>query len=402
MEDYLARHKKLLDVDDRASDENYFALYLVVQCWRKMFQRIIDWSSQGYIFELSEVPVDKLEPNTSYAPRRNRHNHDLARILLSMDEKDQVRSLIMEPCGKSEWRSERLTNLLSTFTQLEHQTSQHHEMYNLNTCVEFHRLLVATLLAYGIALSTLRDNKEDGACLKRVWHCGGLLREIASSLMLRQHLKACVAWISIPINEEGHLKRYQDYTGFPETGCQDPDVADPGLGNAPGMDLDGSESSDIVFLKWIRLQVNHWLALGTLSRTVGFPSDQDAKLTISLLAVNFPNSPRPMESWRDTVKNLISLNLNPACSYSASDVEEFIAARIARPPQPDQHRVFKKWHKGYTFTATIHCEAALASLAKYADDVLTQHHMHEHAGVLPCIQVCFAAVIMTFINLTEE
>jgi hypothetical protein len=367
-----------------------------------MFQRIVDWSSQGYIFELGKVPVDKLKPNASYTPRRNRHNHDLARVLLSMDKKDQIRSLIMEPCGKSEWRSERLTNLLSTFTQLEHQDPQHHEMYNLNTCVEFHRLLVATLLAYGKALSTLRDNKKDGASLKHVWYCGGLLREIASSLMLCQHLKACVAWISIPINEKGHLKRYQDYTGFPETGYQNPDVADPGLGNDPEMDLDGSESLDIVFLKWIRLQVNHWLALGTLSRTVGFPSAQDAKLALSLLAVNLPDLARPMEPWQNTVENLISQNLNPTRSYSASDVVEVIAAHIARPPQPGQHPVFKKWNKGYKFIAPIHCEAALASLAKYAHDVSIQHHMQDHTCVAECLQVSFTVVIMMFINLTEE
>src|SRR5882762_931034 len=184
VEDYLARHKKLLDVNHRAMDENYFTLYLVVQCWRKMFRRIVDWSSQGYIFELSKVPVDKLKPKASYAPHRNRHNHDLARIVLSMADKGQIRSLIMEPCGRPEWHSERLTNLLSTFTQLKHQTPQHHEMYNVNTCIEFHRLLLATLLAYGKALSTLRLNK-DGASFKCVWQCGGLLREIASSLMLR-------------------------------------------------------------------------------------------------------------------------------------------------------------------------------------------------------------------------
>ena len=399
MEDYLARHKKLLDANERAKDENYFAVYLVVQCWRKMFQRIVDWSSQGYITELGDVPVDKLELDASYAPHRNRHNIDLARIVLSMANKGQIRSLIMEPCGRPEWRSERLTNLLSTFTQLKHQTAQHHEMYNLNTCVEFHRLLVATLLAYGRALSTLRD-KKDNASFMCVWRCGGLLREIASSLMLRQHLKACAKWLSIPINQTKHLVKYQDYTGFPVRGCKDP-VDDPGLENDAGMALDGSEALDIVFLKWIRLQVSHWLALGTLSRTVGFPSNQ-GELVLSLLAVDYPALPREVEPWRDTVKNLISRNLNPARSYNASDVINFIDAYIKRPIKDDQHPIFKKWHDGYTFTATIHCEAALASLAKYAEDVPAEHHMQDHAGVLECLQVGFAAVIMTFINLTGE
>jgi hypothetical protein len=149
-------------------------------------------------------------------------------------------------------------------------------------------------------------------------------------------------------------------------------------------------------------QVNLWLALGTLSRTVGFPSDQDAKLGLSLLAVNLPNLARPMEPWQNTVENLISQNLNPTCSYSASDVVKFIATHIARPPQPGQHRIFKKWHKGYKFNATIHCAAALASLAKYAHDVSIQHQMQDRTCVAECLQVSFTVVIMTFINLTEE
>jgi hypothetical protein len=368
-----------------------------------MFQRIVNWSSQGYIFGLGEVPVDRLIPNASDALHHNRHNKDLARIVLSMAAKGQIGSLIMEPCGRSEWRSERLTNLLSTFAQLKHQTPQHHEMYNLNTCVEFHRLLLATLLAYGKALATLRG-KRDGASFICVWQCGGLLREIASLLMLRQHLKACAAAtsLSIPINEAKYLDRYQEYTGFPEKGCNDPDAGEPGLGNDPGMVLDGSESLDIVFLKWIRLQVNHWLALGTLSRTVGFPSDGDVKLGFSLLTVNYPDSPRPMEPWRDTVKNLISRNLNSTRSYGASDVIEFIDVYIKRPIQPGQHPVFNKWKKGYKFDAKIHCEAALASLAKYANDVPIQHYMPDHASLPGCLQVGFAAVIVTFIDLTEE
>ena len=185
--------------------------------WYSAGGRCCDASSIGRrrgIFANSTRYLDKLEPKASYARHRNRHNHDLARIVLSMADKGQIGSLIMEPCRRFEWHSEWLINLLSTFTQLNHQTIQHHEMYNLNTCVEFHRLLVATLFAYGKALSTLRD-KKDGASFKCVWQYGGLLQEIASSLMLRQHLKACAAWLSIPINQAKYLNRYQEYTGFP-------------------------------------------------------------------------------------------------------------------------------------------------------------------------------------------
>ena len=51
--------------------------------------------------------------------------------------------------------------------------------------------------------------------------------------------------------------------------------------------------------------------------------------------------------------------------------------------------------------ATIHCEAALASLAKYANDMPIQH-AQDHPGVVGCLQVSFTVVIGKFINLTEE
>ena len=58
-------------------------------------------------------------------------------------------------------------------------------------------------------------------------------------------------------------------------------------------------------------------------------------------------------------------------------------------------------NKGYRFNATIHCEAALASLAKYANDMPIQH-AQDHPGVVGCLQVSFTVVIGKFINLTEE
>ena len=58
-------------------------------------------------------------------------------------------------------------------------------------------------------------------------------------------------------------------------------------------------------------------------------------------------------------------------------------------------------NKGYRFNATIHCEAALASLTKYANDMPIQH-AQDHPGVVGCLQVSFTVVIGKFINLTEE
>ena len=100
-------------------------------------------------------------------------------------------------------------------------------MYNAATCVEFHHLLLATLLAYGKGLCALSKARKEGVkamaerC-QQVGYAGDLLRRIASSLMLHQHLSVCGRLLSIPSNDGEHLEEYQEYTSFPHDGCLNP------------------------------------------------------------------------------------------------------------------------------------------------------------------------------------
>jgi hypothetical protein len=139
-----------------------------------------------------------------------------------------------EPCGRSEWRSEQFT-LVAAFAQLREPGApqQHDHMYGTTTSVEFHRLLVAALFAYGKVLCALNKTcREDlkgrvQKCLQ-VWYRDGLLREMWFSLMLRQHLETCRKWLDFPTNNQGRLVHYEEYTGFPSSGYKDPDVDKPG------------------------------------------------------------------------------------------------------------------------------------------------------------------------------
>ncbi|KIM74963.1 hypothetical protein PILCRDRAFT_14027 [Piloderma croceum F 1598] len=359
VEDYLRNHRQVLDVTDRANHENLFALYLVAQCWPKMLRRISSWSSQGYILMLSKVKEEELRTSISSGLHPNRSNHDLARIVLIMVKRGVMESMIMKACGKPSWSSEQLTNLVAMFTQLkEPGTPQQHDyMYGPTTCIEFHRLLLATLLAFGKALFALKDTPrmsgtDWGQKCQHVWFCGGLLREIASSLMLRQHLQTCQKWLSIPINKEVDLKHYQDYTGFPLLVCRNPNTDNPAHDDGGDISLDGSESLDQVFLKWIRL----------LQKSLSeIPP-------VSLLAVRFPKSPLPLEPWETTVDYVVGNT--PGQLYNAKDVKNIILSYI-QSAQQTQNPLITKWkpaihgHKIH-FDCTIHCESALGSLATYA------------------------------------
>ena len=121
-----------------------------------------------------------------------------------------MESAIMKECEDSNCRS-TLTNLVATCESREsNSTRLHASMYNAATCVEFHQLLLAALLAYGkglCALNTAR-NKSVKAMAKRcqqVGYAGDLLRQIASSLMLGQHLSMCEGLLSVPSNDAEHL-----------------------------------------------------------------------------------------------------------------------------------------------------------------------------------------------------
>ena len=404
MEDYLRKHRQVLDVTDRANHEHLFALYLVAQCWLKMFRRITSWSSQGYIFTLSEVKEEELRISASPSLHPNRSNHGLASIVLEMVDRGAMESMIMKACGKPSWSSERLTNLVAVFEQLTEPDApeQHGYMYGPTTCIEFHRLLLATLLAFGNALSALNDTPRTsgndwGKKCQRVWFCGSLLREIASSLMLRQHLQTCQTWLSTPINKNEDLKRYRDYTGFPSVGCRNPNADNPAHGEDDDMSPDGSESLSQVFLKWIRLQVSHWLALGIVSRAFGSPPNSQAEafpeiLPVSLLAVRYPKLPLPLEAWEITVDTVVG-NI-PGQLYNAEDVKNLILSHIKSLPK-DKHQLFTKWkpaihgHK-IRFECTIHCEVALASLAKYALQ-LPFEQIKDYAHLIPFLQVIFCS-----------
>jgi hypothetical protein len=301
----------------------------------------------------------------------------------------------MGPCGRSELRSD-LTNLLATFAKSEiaDATPQPHSlMYNATTCVEFHRLLLAALLAYGKALCELQAGSGKPSICKRIWYSGGLIRELSSSLMLRQHLRACQSLLGIPINDIAHVEKYNEYTRFTLQGCLTPnsDHDNGAVDDAPN----GSETLDLIFLKWIRLQVIYWLSLGTISRVLGCPPDPNAAAQpelppVSLLAVAYPEQPQPLEPWMTTVNNLLSRTPSHSPSYTAKGVTDYIIDQTKFPYKYNQP-AFTKWkdaqHKhDIKFVATCHCETILGSLSKWAHS-MSAEQIKDHPRIAELLQV---------------
>ena len=329
---------------------------------------------------LDEASPDEGPPRV----RPGRNNHGLAWLVLQMVRDGRMQKEVMMRCGRPEWYSEPLTNLVAMFEAPDSPQHDHH--YGPATCVEFQRLLVATLLSYGQALCKFGRNETPEARKRNcesVWICGLLLREIASSLMLRQHLKACRVWLSAPSHGGSNMRHYQVYTGFDTAKYPSPDATDPGYEDDDDDEIcqDARAGLDQVFLKWIRLQASHFLALGTISRAFGSPlslSGVSKVPTVSLLAVP---PPLPLEvDWKSTVTRLFgseagleAIKVIKRCVIDGKNVP------AAWKPARHDHTIRPQ--------VTRHCEALLAALGKYAHGGLIQ--LGEDDELIQLLQVIF-------------
>ena len=335
-----------------------------------MLRRIGDWSAQGCIYVLGSINLDMLRSQvklieTLPVKYTNLNNKELGVLVIWMVENELMATVVMEPSGKP-WNQQLLADLVTLFKGGD---------YNKTTCADFHQLLVAALLSYGHALYALSNHKGKPKTFDQKYHrvyiCASLLRQLASSLMLRQHLWVCKSLLHTPINTEHSLNNYNTYTGFPKLGCHDY------MSGGPDHDFTDEGDIDEVFLVWIRLQAAHLLALGTISRAFGSP---DSKIpTICLVAVKSSQDHKPvMEDWEVTVDDIFAHtphgNLNP--QVNAEAVKKAILARTSPTTTSNRHTIFKNFNRIHNpdpnrpnapafGNATKHCEMVLTTLAKY-------------------------------------
>jgi len=100
------------------------------------------------------------------------------------------------------------------------------------------------------------------------------------------------------------------------------------------------------------------------------------KFEIALIAINRPLRQRELQDWKVTIKNLMPLPalpraipIRPLMGFDAQTVIDFLTSKIedcSTPQAPSN--IIKAFHEPtLKHSGTIHCEAALASLAKFAD-----------------------------------
>jgi len=382
--------------------------------WRKMAKRITHWYSEGFVHRLSKVDQELLRreaPAVDYTKLTVHTDTGLAKLL--MTEMDQINTILRRRCPKPDMHPEysgllaacqSMKGLPQSKTDTDNQPEDQSGLYSKATCVDFHRLLVGTLLAYGHALEKFGRSRQTGVglltCADELWLCATLLWRIAYSHLLTQHMRLLVEknLLFFPINTKEHTRASREYTGFTHefTSKRYPI---PTHDNVPTHDGDDDESDEIVngtslnsALTWIRLQTSHSQACRIITK---FASHAQASVRVSLLAVKYPLpqlASNVMNDWQATIRELFSQDaantaLNADKPSYADNVVKTLDEKIKAALAADRcNSIFYKFDpssKTIKYRGNIHCEAALASLI--ARLIVRMYHSGDESPFSPVL-----------------
>jgi len=134
-----------------------FSAYLSLVSWPKMYRRITNWTSKGYIYLLSSLPFDKLRrtfQSQSFASPSKRSKEGLYRILSDFCENEGAVDVLLSFLNhirhsslKAEQKPQNLEKLLTALNA--EKSGDVDSAYNEETCIELHCLLIALLVGLG-------------------------------------------------------------------------------------------------------------------------------------------------------------------------------------------------------------------------------------------------------------
>ena len=325
--------------------------YIVATCMEKMVRRITHWSTRGFITILGRMNEASLRfaykqfcdvipesPSKSY-----RKDTILARMIKELPD-TAIESIMQNyPCPAEDSRIPRLTKLRNLCKKLDSlpPNVKLTDLYNEETCVEFHQFFIAVVIGYGKALVAFRGPRrkyskkprmmDEGersrlrALAEGVWFYANWLWRITESRMLRFHLAALQAGALLFPPLDGHRKGYEEYTMYgvkSSANDQDQDRGEDVIedyvdddveeesrrlisGPVPE-DQESSANLALTFQTWLRVLSSHFLALNILTtyhtrRTSDLPSVQ-----ISLIGVKstVTSSDWTANHWETVVRSL--------------------------------------------------------------------------------------------------
>lgn len=362
-----------------------------------MKRRMDHWSSAGFLSTLT-LSHDRVKgafdrANTTRGTLANyRKDETLAKLFKALDAQEIKRILQNYPqFYHKDPPPTELPNLSMAFEEILREGSPQTIAYNtFETCIEFHQLLIALLFTYSKSLSQLvilsdsAEKKTKVNAFVEVWNMSHLLWRIAYSRTLRHHLMVLhrSGLISVPV--ESGRNTYEGFFNF--TGLTSPETQSPSSDENPEENSLSGDEPDVddmnnlnmgtqigevvtVYLRWIRLQVTHFVALQIISSFFqkhpksGRPHKK--YVDISLLAVRPPS--HIVNTWETLIKDLSTNKFDAEGVITHIKNEADSAQRMGTASLYGRSgSILSKFSSPhFQHRAAVHCEAALAALAKY-------------------------------------
>jgi hypothetical protein len=211
---------------DAADREIYlysdFTHYIVASCWRKMYRRIIHWSSLGFLHNLRNVDEQWLRTmfkcHSAELPRSSRRDNALWNELHALQSEGMLREVMDFHPTKS---TPEPTRLIAALWEVKEAPGEVMGLgaYTEETCFDLHQLLIAALFGFGHALKMLRDNRGL-PCMERVTYIqmvaqfGNLLWRIVYSRILGHHLTLLQLGSVLSIHDRDGEDLFREYASF--------------------------------------------------------------------------------------------------------------------------------------------------------------------------------------------
>jgi hypothetical protein len=358
-----------------------FSLYIISSCWKKMWRRVSRWSSQGFVYALARLKDGAIQAAyNAYTTKEDPHysaqrDSPLVQLVTSMDfgALQAIMSHYRHP-GQDGPKSPN-DLLFSTFNKAK--GGEVDRIYKQDTCIAFHHLLIAVLLAYSDLLWELkgisekdkgdkqgkdgkdREEGKDGKqrdpaeVMKELLECSNLLWKISDSKMLEHHIQT-LRQTNLPLPEEDQKKMYSAFLGHPHLALElDSDLEDQLVPEESG-------SAHTKLHHWIRLQSSPLEALHLMDSHCCGRKRPSPPIEISLIAVKVPNlKALKMENWEKTFEKLVQVcprGMNPPTNALDVKKAQELLSGLKAPSSGDKS----------IFHGTVpHCEALLALLIIY-------------------------------------
>lgn len=168
-----------------------------------MSTRVTGWASQGCFYHLSIIPDNEICTAYNFLQASvkipSRKDEKLTRLFLAAEKEGLIKSIMAEHPNPAHHAS-KLVHLSNAFKSANASTIAVN-IYNKDTCCEFHHFLVALLAAYIKSLQALRQ-KQDRSHGNSFYNLAMTLWSVGRSNILRVHLDlleaASITFLLVP------------------------------------------------------------------------------------------------------------------------------------------------------------------------------------------------------------